>query len=111
MRLKEKYTRLILLIAGPSLPDKACRERLFELYGKGLTVAVTDMDVFINKTEGASAALIRELLEKAALFAEEEGSKEGVCDRHFTSSVDLLLSGSPLTSMFLGFRAEVEATV
>jgi predicted AAA+ superfamily ATPase len=92
------------------LPDKLCRARLFDLYGKGLTIAVTDMDVFIKKTEGASAALIRELFRKAALFAAEEGSKEGVCDRHFTSAVDLLLSGSPLTSKFLGYKPEAEAT-
>src|SRR5262249_15722243 len=50
------------------LPDAECRRRLLELYARGLTVA-TDFAPYVARTAGASAAFIRELLRKAALFA------------------------------------------
>jgi SpoVK/Ycf46/Vps4 family AAA+-type ATPase len=51
------------------LPDAACRRRLFELYGRGLSLRVRELERFVRQTEGVSAAFICELLRKAALFA------------------------------------------
>ena len=44
------------------IPDASCRRRLFDLYGQGMTMNVADLPRFIARTEGASAAFIRELL-------------------------------------------------
>src|SRR5262249_54373669 len=63
------------------LPDAGCRRRLFALYGRGLELRITDWDRFVEKTEGASAAFIRELLRKAALFAADEGDASLIEDR------------------------------
>jgi cell division protease FtsH len=51
------------------LPDAACRRRLFELYAEGLALDVSELDRFVERTDGVSGAFIRELLRKAALFA------------------------------------------
>jgi hypothetical protein len=60
------------------LPDRACRRRLFDLYGQGLTLRLEHLSELIEQTEGVSAAFIRELMRKAALFAAEEGDAVGV---------------------------------
>jgi ATP-dependent 26S proteasome regulatory subunit len=45
------------------VPDAECRGRLFALYGHGLKV-VAPVDRYIERTAGASAAFIRELLRR-----------------------------------------------
>ena len=91
------------------LPDADCRRRLFELYGKGLRLELMDRDRFIRKTEGVSAAFIRELMRKAALFAADEGEEVVVVDRHMDEAMhELLVEGGPLTKSLLGARVEAE---
>jgi ATP-dependent 26S proteasome regulatory subunit len=51
------------------LPDAACRRRLFDLYGQGLDVQLSHLDEFVERTEGVSAAFIKELMRKAAVIA------------------------------------------
>src|SRR5262245_38274817 len=82
------------------LPDADCRRRLFELYGRGMKVEVSDWDRLVGRTEGVSGAFIRELLRKAAVFAaEEDGESELVVrDRHIEEGLtELLVAGGPLT--------------
>jgi hypothetical protein len=87
------------------LPDAACRRRLFELYGHGLTLHLSDAERFIRRTEGASAAFIRELLRKAALFAADDGEALIVEDRHLDEALhELVVMGGDLTKSLLGFR-------
>jgi ATP-dependent 26S proteasome regulatory subunit len=91
------------------LPDAECRQRLIDLYGRGLTLALRDADRIIAKTEGASPAFIQELIRKAALFAAEEAATaEGtlrLTDGHFDLALEeLLLGGGELTRNLLGFR-------
>jgi hypothetical protein len=62
------------------LPDAECRRRLLELYGRGLTLRLSDPGRVIERTEGVSAAFIRELLRKAAVFAAEEAAAAGGAD-------------------------------
>ncbi len=54
------------------LPDRVCRQRLFDLYGIGLTLRLERLPQLIDQTEGVSGAFIRELMRKAALFAADE---------------------------------------
>jgi ATP-dependent 26S proteasome regulatory subunit len=60
-------------------------------------------ETFIHRTEGASAAFIRELMRKAALFAADESS-ETVEDRHLDEAIhELVVEGGALTQSLLGF--------
>ena len=88
------------------LPDADCRRRLFDLYGRGLTLDVPDWQGFIARTEGASAAFIRELMRKAALFALDEGPDDRVTARHLDEALhDLVVHGGHLTRSLLGFQS------
>jgi hypothetical protein len=99
--------RIDLAIEVP-LPDESCRKRLFELYGKGLKLELTDPDAWVRRTKGVSAAFIRELLRKAAVLAAEDNASpaEGelvVTDRHMEeATAELLVAGGLLTKTLLG---------
>jgi ATP-dependent 26S proteasome regulatory subunit len=87
------------------LPDAACRRRLFDLYGKGLSLQVADWDQWVQRTKGASPAFIRELLRKAALFAADETGTVSVTDRHLDQAIhELVVQGGELTKSLLGFQ-------
>jgi len=87
------------------LPDATCRKRLFQLYSDKLNHDYR-IDHFVAQTDGASAALIRELLRKAALFAADEFKDEPVVsDRHLTEALrELMITGGDLTKSLLGVR-------
>jgi cell division protease FtsH len=87
------------------LPDESCRRRLLELYSRGMRVELDDADSVIKRTEGVSAAFMRELLRKAALFAAEaDGDGElTVRDAHVAAALDeLTIAGGLLTRTLLG---------
>ena len=90
------------------LPDKDCRRRLFELYGRGLTLELNDLDDLIARTDGASGAFIRELLRKGAVLAAEEDGEVVVKDRHLHDAIrELIVDGGDLTKSLLGARVNV----
>ncbi len=87
------------------LPSRSCRQKLLDLYAKGLQLEVVDMEQFIDKTDGANAAFIREMLRKAVLYAAE--NEEGdmvVRNEHLDSCFNLLTGSNLFTSKFLGFE-------
>jgi hypothetical protein len=85
------------------LPDAACRRRLFELYSVGLTLGDVNLETYVQRTEGASAAFIREMMRRAALFVADEAS-DSIQDRHLDEAVhELLVEGGELTRSLLGF--------
>lgn len=87
-------------------PDADCRRRLFDLFGRGLSVELEDREAVIARTAGVSGAFIRELLRKAAVFAAEDdagGAELVVRDRHVAEALaELLVAGGPLTQSLLG---------
>jgi hypothetical protein len=86
------------------LPDVRCREQLFDLYAKGMRLNVTEMSRFVNRTEGVSAAFVRELMRKAAVYAIDEGV-EVVEDRHLDEALrDQIIHGGEMTKSLLGAR-------
>jgi len=91
------------------VPDETCRRRLFEFYGRGLTLEVADLDRFLKRTEGASPAFIRELLRRAALVAADSSDGElCVADRHLDVALhELVVQGGELTKSLLGFRSRI----
>jgi len=85
------------------LPDRACRQRLFDLYGQGLNLRLERLPKLVDQTEGVSGAFIRELMRKAALFAADEGDELVVEDRHLDDALrELALEGGELTKRLLG---------
>jgi len=88
------------------LPDHDCRRRLFDLYGQGLTLRLEHLSELIDQTDGVSAAFIRELMRKAALFsADESHDSEAIVveDRHIDEALkELVFEGGELTKRLLG---------
>jgi hypothetical protein len=84
------------------LPDAEGRRRLFELYSRGLEMAVTDVAAVVDRTQGVTASFIKELLRKAALIAADAGRME-VRDADVRAALDGLLdSTNALTRVLLG---------
>lgn len=101
--LASRPGRIDQAIAVPP-PDEDCRRRLFALYSDGLSLDLKQLDVFIRKMDGVSAAFIRELLRKAAVFAAIESNGELVVnDKHIDEALaELLVAGGTLTQSLLG---------
>jgi cell division protease FtsH len=99
--------RIDLAIEVP-LPDDSCRKKLLDLYGKGLKLDLADINEWVRRTKGVSAAFIRELLRKAAVLAadDNEASTDGelvIGERHMEeAATELLIAGGTLTKTLLG---------
>lgn len=99
--------RIDLAIEVP-LPDADCRQRLIDLYGRGLQLKLAKPRRWVDRTEGVSGAFIREMLRKAALIAADEIAHDdiAVVDRHLEEALaELLVAGGPLTKTLLGVTA------
>jgi hypothetical protein len=88
------------------LPDAENRRRLIEKYSEGMHTRLKRIDRLIDKTEGVSAAFIKELMRKSLLFAAEASSdhkKVVVSDAHVEDALyDLMTAGGELTRRLLG---------
>jgi hypothetical protein len=130
--LASRPGRIDLALEVP-LPDADCRQRLFELYGGGLTLQVDSWARLVQQTEGASAAFIRELMRRATLLALDEHAETTagttakgtpnarpeqpadampetiVTERQIVAALhDLIFDGGALTRSLLGARLQVE---
>ncbi len=102
--LASRPGRIDLAVEIPA-PDADCRRRLIDLYSRGLTLHLTDLDRLIQKTDGVSAAFIRELLRKAALIAADE-STPTITDHHLDAALhELAVQGGDLLRSLLGVRS------
>ena len=93
------------------LPDADGRRRLARLYARGLTVEEGALEQVVERTEGASAALVREVLRKAAVLAAEEGEGPiALAERHLRQALDDLSGeGGELARAVLGRRRATPA--
>ena len=89
------------------LPDEEGRHRLIELYRRGLDLPESVRAALVPRTEGVSAAFIKELLRRGAQFAFERDP-----DAHTLTAIDLdsalrelLFEGGALNAKLLGARA------
>ena len=117
--LASRPGRIDLALEVP-LPDAECRQRLFELYGVGLTLEVDSWDRLVQQTEGASAAFIRELMRPATLLSLDEHTETPgqsadampetiVAERQISAALrDLIFDGGALTRSLLGARLQVD---
>jgi hypothetical protein len=91
-------------------PDAECRQRLLELYSRELAVRLDDWERLVSRTEGVSAAFIRELIRKAALFSADETPAYGrlaIEERHLDEALhEMVAAGGALTRSLLGASAE-----
>ena len=104
--LAERPGRVDLAAELP-LPDAAARRALIRLYQGSLVLDGVDLDPIVARTEGVTAAFLKELLRRAAvLAAEADGSGEGAIrvtgDQLMTALDQLLESRSQLTRVLLG---------
>jgi energy-coupling factor transporter ATP-binding protein EcfA2 len=100
--------RIDLAVELP-LPGPPERERLVELYGQGMRLALADRARLVAETEGASPAFIRELLRRAALLAAERGDGQVVDDELLAAALEeLRVGGGELTQSLLGARPRAE---
>ncbi|MBI5367191.1 MAG: 26S protease regulatory subunit [Planctomycetes bacterium] len=108
------------------LPDAECRRRLFAVHGRGLDVHLAREAEWIDRTEGASPAFIKELFRRAAVEAAgapglpaaggdgapADAAGAGapglrVGDRELEVALrELTLSGGGLTQRLLGFGSD-----
>ena len=95
--------RVDLAIELP-MPDAVARQRLFELYVRGLELCDVDLETLIARTDGASPAYIKELVRKAAVLAASEGAGSRLSSHHLESAMDELTAGGLLAQRILGFR-------
>jgi len=89
------------------LPDELARRRLLELYSRGLTLDVDDLDHLVARTRGVSAAFIRELIRKAAVASAGTDGRLTVTRHHLDDALqELLFEGGELTRSLLGGHAQ-----
>ena len=97
------------LAAELPLPDADARRQLIRLYQGDLVLDLTHPDTVIERTDGVTAAFLKELLRKAALLSCEADPADApdalirVTDIHLTAALDQLLdSRNQLTRILLG---------
>src|SRR5581483_10914061 len=89
------------------LPDEPARRRLLELYGRDLLAGITDLDHFVMRTRGVSAAFIRELVRKAALAAADRPGPLAIGEQDLEDALqELVIEGGELTRSLLGGHAQ-----
>ena len=88
------------------MPGAEARRRLIRLYQGNLVLDLAGEGALIKRTEGVTAAFLKELLRKAALLScEDDEAAEGVrvTDAHLSAALDQLLdSRNQLTRVLLG---------
>jgi len=95
------------LAAELPLPDAGARRRLIRLYQGNLVLDLAKDGSLVKRTEGVTAAFLKELLRKAALLScEEDEAGQGpirVTRAHLLAALDQLLdSRNQLTRVLLG---------
>jgi hypothetical protein len=90
-------------------PDPPCRRRLIELYGHQLSLTAAAKESLVDRTDGVSAAFIKELLRRCALLAVTQSNAEitVVSDACVDAALEELLHASDgLTRALLGARGD-----
>jgi len=90
------------LVAELPIPNASGRAKLLALYARGLQLEGVDFTSYVEKTDGASPAYIKELLRKAALLAAIEGAK-AVTTKHLDAAMEELAAGGELAKRIVGF--------
>lgn len=93
-----------------ALPDASCRRRLLDLYLRDLELGSDGLDDVVERTDGVSAAFVKELARRAALVAadREPGPRLRVAADDVRAALDDLLEHSaPVLRSALGANPDV----
>jgi len=91
------------LVIELPVPDAEGRRRLLARYARGLDLEGVRLDDYVESTEGASPAYIKELLRRAALIASIDGGEAKVRDAHLRQAMEELAAGGELAKRIVGF--------
>ena len=96
------------------LPDPDSRRRLFDVYSRGVPLAVDaeDVDGVVERTAGVTASFLKELVRRAVLesLTETPGELQHVTAGHLSRALDDLLdSTQSVTRALLGVPADQSA--
>lgn len=94
------------------LPNADCRRQLLERYCRGLSVEGVNWQRLVDQLQAVNAALIRELVRRAALLAsidQAETDKVVVYDKHFQEALDELMHSNAINRRLLGFAGNASA--
>ena len=106
--------RIDLAVEIPA-PDADARARLIALYGRGMTMQLGDITSVVTRTEGVSAAFIKEMLRRASLIAAmstDPAAETGliVTSDHVDQALAEMLDASDsLTRSLLGAEPSTES--
>lgn len=90
------------------LPDENGRQKLIQLYARGLPIADGVAERAVRKTRHASAAFIKELMRRSAQYYVDENSQDGLRQTHLDSALEeMLFSGGSLNLKLLGADASI----
>ena len=85
------------------LPDETGRGKLVKLYGGGLTLDTAIVDEAVRRTEGVSAAFIKELMRRIAQSAIARDGGLSVVSADIDEALDdMLFAGGRLNVKLLG---------
>jgi ATP-dependent Clp protease adapter protein ClpS len=85
------------------LPDEAGRRKLVQLYGKGLPLDPIVIDDTVQRTEGASAAFIKELMRRIAQASIARAGGAAIASEDIDEALsDMLFAGGKLNVRLLG---------
>jgi ATP-dependent 26S proteasome regulatory subunit len=89
-------------------PDVQCRRKLLELYGAGLRLTESLLVSTVSRTEGCSAAFLKELVRRSAQFSLERDGDGPLTQKDIEMALDeLLFHGSSLNRAILGAGEQV----
>jgi ATP-dependent Clp protease adapter protein ClpS len=92
------------------LPDEAGRRKLVQLYGKGLPLDAVLVDDAVQRTEGASAAFIKELMRRVAQASIVRASGASIVSDDISEALDdMLFAGGKLNVRLLGGTQRMQA--
>jgi ATP-dependent 26S proteasome regulatory subunit len=79
------------------LPDEIGREKLVRLYGKGLQLGQAVVGEAVRRTEGVSAAFIKEMMRRTAQASIERGGGQSITTGDLGDALeDMLFTGGKL---------------
>ena len=87
------------------LPDDAGRQKLVQLYAGGLEISETVMQTVVKRTEGVSAAFIKELMRRSAQIYISGPQESALNLDHIELALEeILITGGRLNSILLGIN-------
>ncbi len=90
------------------LPDEEGRGKLVQLYSQGMQLSPDCVDEIVRRTEGVSAAFIKELMRRSVQFHLEHNGSETVTRENVDNALDeMLMHGGKLNLKLLGGTSRI----